>query len=43
MISFNYLKESNNKLVIELNDAAHALMFLVITTSNGIITKTIIK
>ncbi len=42
-INFNYNKETNQKLAIDLNETKVGLLFLVITTSKRVVKKTIIK
>lgn len=43
IVDFNYNKETNQKLAIELNETKEGLLFLLITTSKGVVKKTIIK
>jgi photosystem II stability/assembly factor-like uncharacterized protein len=42
-VNFNYSKETNQKLAVELNETSEGLLFLVITTSQGLVRKPIIK
>jgi photosystem II stability/assembly factor-like uncharacterized protein len=42
-VNFNFSKETNQKLAIELNETSEGLLFLVITTSQGVVRKPIIK
>lgn len=43
IVDFNYNKETNQKLAIELNETKEGLLFLVITTSKRVVTKSIIQ